>query len=251
VESFFPNRFKTNPIPDKLVKPLKNMDDIEELAKKIRKHWHLGLDPIENLTEVLEDQGVKVVMLESEARIDGLSCWANKNIPVIVVIKNQNSDRLRMSIAHELGHLLLENSKSLDQEKAAYRFAGAFFVPDEAAKREMGENRSKISLFELINLREKYGMSVQAWVYRAQDLKIISDSFATQIFSSFKKRGIHDKEIGKPLFVGAPKRFERLVVQAIEEGVISDSRGSELLNISINELRKKIKVEEPIGDDRS
>lgn len=251
VESFFPNRFKTNPIPGKLMKPLKNMDDIEGLAKEVRKHWHLGLDPIENLTEVLEDQGVKVVMLESDAKIDGLSCWANKIIPVVVVNKNQNSDRLRMSIGHELGHLLLENSKSLNQEKAAYRFAGAFFAPDEAAKRELGENRSKISLFELTNLRKKYGMSVQAWVHRAQDLKIISDSFAAQIFRSFRQSGIHKIELGKPLFAEAPKRFERLVVQAVEERLISDSRGSELLDISINELRKKIKGEEPVEDDHS
>ena len=251
VESLFPNRFNTKVIPQKLRAPVKNMDDIEERAKELRAHWRLGLDPIENVTEVLEDQGVKVVMLASDSKIDGLSCWANKTIPVVVVNKNQNSDRLRFSLAHELGHLLLENSKSLDQEKAAYRFAGAFFVPDEVAKRELGNNRTKISSYELQNLREKYGMSVQAWVHRAQDLQIISNSFAIQIFTLFRQQGLHNKEMGKPLSAEAPKRFERLVIQAVEERIISDSRGAELLDLSVNELRQRIKGEAVVGDVHS
>jgi Zn-dependent peptidase ImmA (M78 family) len=244
VESLFPNRFKTNVIPQKLRTSLNQMIGIEERVKALRKYWALGLDPIENVTEVLEDQGVKVVMLDSNSQVDGLSCWANGTTPVVVVNKNQNSDRLRFSLAHELGHLLLECSKSIDQEKAAYRFAGAFFVPDEVAKRELGSNRTKLSLYELQNLREKYGMSVQAWVHRAQDLEIISDSFAMQIFTSFRRQGIHKKELGNTLAAEAPKRFERLVIQAVEEGLISDSRGAELLDLSVNELRQKIKGEQ-------
>jgi Zn-dependent peptidase ImmA (M78 family) len=251
VESLFPNRFKKNMIPQKLRAPVKQMNDIEELAKELRKHWSLGLDPIDNVTEVLEDQGVKVVMLVSDSKIDGLSCWANETIPVVVVNKNQTSDRLRLSLAHELGHLLLENTESIDQEKAAYRFAGAFFAPDEVAMRELGSTRTKISLYELKNLREKYGMSVQAWVHRLQDLHIISDSFAVQIFTTFRQRGIHNKEMGKPLSAEEPKRFERLVIQAVEEGLVSDSRGAELLDLSVNELRQRIKGEVAVGDVHS
>jgi Zn-dependent peptidase ImmA (M78 family)/transcriptional regulator with XRE-family HTH domain len=251
VESLFPNRFKTKTIPQKLRVPVKHMADIEELAKELRKHWSLGLDPIENVTEVLEDQGVKVVMLESDSKVDGLSCWANETIPVVVVNKKQNSDRLRLSLAHELGHLLLENSNSIDQEKAAYRFAGAFFAPDEVVKRELGNNRTKISLYELKNLRKKYGMSVQAWVHRLQDLQIISDSFAVQIFTDFRRQGIHTMEMGEPLSTEAPKRFERLVIQAVEEGLISDSRGAELLDLSVNELRQRIKGDVTVGENNS
>ncbi len=248
VESLFPNRFKTNVIPQKLRIPVKHIEDIEERVKELRAHWCLGFDPIENVTEVLEDQGVKVVMLDSDSKVDGLSCWANETIPVVVVNrKNQTSDRLRLSLAHELGHLLLENSNSIDQEKTAFRFAGAFFAPDEVAKRELGNNRTKISLYELKNLRKKYGMSVQAWVHRMQDLQIISDSFATQIFTDFRRRGIHTLEMGDPLSIEAPKRFERLVIQAVEEGLISDSRGAELLDLSVNELRQRIKGEAEVG----
>jgi Zn-dependent peptidase ImmA (M78 family) len=248
VESLFPNRFKTKVISQKLRVSVKTMDDIEERAKELRKHWSLGLDPIENAIEVLEDQGVKVVMLETDAKVDGLSCWANETIPVVVVNKKQTSDRLRMSLAHELGHLLLGETKSIDQEKAAYRFAGAFFVPDEAAKRELGENRTKLSIYELKNLRKKYGLSVQAWVHRAQDLKIISDSYASQIFAFFRQQGIHNIEMGDPLSTELPKRFERLVIQAVEEGLISDSRGAEMLDVSVNALRQRIKGDVSVGE---
>jgi hypothetical protein len=92
---------------------------------------------------------------------------------------------------------------------------------------------------------------VQAWVHRAQDLQIISDSFAVKIFTSFRQHGMHKKELGKPLSVEAPKRFERLVIQAVEEGLISDSRGAELLDLSVNELRQRIKGDVTVGENNS
>ena len=174
VESLFPaHRFNALKLPKESDRTIRSLDDIEPFARNLRKQWALGIDPIEKLSEVLEDRGVKVAMVDVNERVDGLSCWANETIPVLVVKKNQTSDRLRFSMAHELGHLLLLPSKHLDDEKAADRFAGAFLVPEEAAKAELGEHRSSFSFYELMTLREKYGMSVQAWIYRARDLGII------------------------------------------------------------------------------
>lgn len=241
VESLFPeDRFGDFKLPKEAKRAIDHLDEIDAFADNLRKQWALGIDPIEKLTEVLEDRGVKVAMVEADEDVDGLSCWANEKIPVVLVKKNQNTDRMRFSIAHELGHLLLSLSKPVDPEKAANRFAGAFLVPEEAAKSELGEHRHNFSFYELKSLREKYGMSVQAWIHRAQDLKIISDSFAGQLFRDLKRRGLFDKEIGDPLGAEQPRRFERLVVQATEEGLISPSKAAELLNVPLNEFRKKL-----------
>lgn len=243
VEGYFgENRFPKLDLPADKVRKVRSMNDVEHLSRELRRTWALGIDPIQRLIEVLEDRGVKVVTLDAEKNFDGLSCWANENIPVIVVRNTQESDRLRLSLAHELGHLLMDLSPSLNPEKAAHRFAGAFLVPEEAARAELGNARNRFSSFELLTLREKYGMSVQAWIYRAYDLNIISHSFLVQLVRFLKSRGLYNKELGKPLPPEEPARFKRLVVQAVDEKVISPAKGAEMLDISLNELRRMLEV---------
>jgi Zn-dependent peptidase ImmA (M78 family)/DNA-binding XRE family transcriptional regulator len=243
VESLFPDkRFKDFKMPKESDRTIRRLDQIEEVAMNLRKEWALGSDPIDKLIEVLEDRGVKVAIVEAEGEVDGLSCWVNEEIPLILVKKNQTSDRMRFSIAHELGHLLLKMPNSLKPEKAADRFAGAFLVPREAVKAELGERRQSFSFYELMSLRVKYGMSVQAWIYRAHDLDIISDSFFAQLFQSLRAKGLKEKEIGEPLPAEHAKRFERLVLQAVEEDLISPAKGAELLDVPLNDFRKKLET---------
>ena len=243
VEGLFPDdRFPKFKLPPKKGRKIRSLEEIEQFSRELREEWALGIDPVERLTEILEDRGVKVVTIDAKRDFDGLSCWANETIPAIVVRKTQESDRMRLSLAHELGHLLMDISPSVDTEKAAHRFAGAFLVPEEAARQELGDSRNRFSSFELLSLREKYGMSVQAWIYRAYDLKIISHSFFVQFVRFLKAKGLFEKELGKKLKPEEPKRFKRLVIQAVEEKLISESKGAEMLDISLPELRNMLEV---------
>jgi Zn-dependent peptidase ImmA (M78 family)/DNA-binding XRE family transcriptional regulator len=251
VESLFPDhRFKPFKMPKSSGKIIRHLDQIEEVASGVRKEWSLGMDPIDKLTEVLEDRGVKVAMVATESDVDGLSCWVNEQIPLILVKKNQTSDRLRFSIAHELGHLLLKLHDSVKAEKAADRFAGAFLVPGVAARTELGEKRQSFNFDELKSLRVKYGMSVQAWIYRAHDLDIISDSLFAQLFQFLGAKGLKQKEIGEQLPPEHAGRFERLVLQAVEEDLISPAKGAELLNVPLNEFRKRLEAGALTGNVR-
>jgi len=243
VEELFPeSRFKIEHPANSIKRPISSFEEIEEFAREVRKKWKLGIDPIVNLVEVLEERGVKVVMISSDDKIDGLSTWANDTLPIIVVKENQPSDRLRFSLAHELGHLLMDTMKSINPEKAADRFAGAFLVPKEAVTIEFGESRNRISIFELQTLRKKYGMSAQAWVYRLKDTGIINEQFYVRIWRVFNREKIFDKELGDPLVKERPKRLEWLVVQAAEERLISQPRAAELLGISLDNFRKEYSI---------
>ena len=48
------------------------MADAENAARDIRVHWGLGIDPIPNLSELLEERGIKVLSAEL-TDIDGLT----------------------------------------------------------------------------------------------------------------------------------------------------------------------------------
>jgi len=243
VESFFPdNRFIGVKLPNPDQCMIRKMNDVEVLAGALRKLWVLGVDPIENLTEALEDHGVKVVMLEGEREFDGLSCWANEKIPVILVKKGLPGDRQRSSLAHELGHLIMKVSPNVDEEKAAFRFSGAFLVPEGVVYQELGKQRHTIDLGELVMLKKKYGMSMQQWIYRAKDLSIFSESRAADLFRSFRAKGWYRKEPGYEVPSEKPERFNRLLLQAVTEGLVSPVRAAEMVGQPFNEFRRGLRV---------
>ncbi len=253
VESLFPDpRTAMTPMLEKRKREITTVEEAEQVAERLRTLWNLGDDPIQNVVELLEDHGVKVVLLSGERKVDGLSCWANERIPVLVVNRQQNTDRIRLSLLHELGHLIMHvpaRWTQRQQEQAAFRFGAAFLAPATAIAKDLGVHRTRLSLYELQQLRGEYGMSVQALIYRCKDLRIIAQSVAATTFASLRKRRMMDKEFGEKLPVYEPLKLERLVIQAIQEDLMSESRGAELLKTSVRELRKKLSVGD--GSERS
>jgi len=244
VESLFPdNRFPQIRLPREEDRMIGAMCDVEALAVSLRRLWNLGLDPIENLTEALEDQGVKVVILEGKKDFDGISCWANERITVILIKSGLPGDRQRSNLAHELGHLIMKVSRNVEEEKAAYRFSGAFLAPADMVYRELGKKRNKIDIGELDMLKKKYGMSMQQWIYRAKDLSIISESQESSLFRIFRARGWNRHEPGEQILQEEPGRFRRLLLQAVTERLVSPVRAAEILGKPFDEFRKSLRVE--------
>lgn len=243
IESLFSSdRFKRVSIHDMKERRIKKMEDAESLAVSLRDKWSLGRDPIENLAGVLEDRGAMIILLDGEDTFDGLSCWANKNIPVIVSKKELPGDRQRSNLAHELGHLIMNVSPDIDEEKAAKRFSGAFLVPADDVYRELGRQRNNLDLIELNILKKKYGMSMQQWIYRAKDLGVISESRATQLFRTFRANNWYRTEPGYIVPEEMPQRYRMLVLQAVSEGLISPVRAAEFLDEPFNKFRKDMMV---------
>lgn len=210
------------------------------MAEELRKAWDLGSDPIENLVETLEDKYIRVVLIEADPEFDASLVWGNGNIPVIVANKALPGDRQRLSICHELGHLILESGPEVDLERAAMRFAGAFLVPANVVRRELGEKRRNISVHELHLLKHKYGLSMQAWLFRAKELGILSFADAQRIFKGFRARGWHKEEPGEQVPSESSTRFERMVWRALGEGILSMARAGELLDLPPVQLGEEL-----------
>ncbi len=158
-----------------------------------------------------------------------------------------SGDRKRFNLAHELGHRVLDLAGSLDCESSCHRFAGAFLVPAFAARRELTPPRQRLGIEELVLLKRKYGMSMQAWIYRAKDLKILSEHGATGMFREFSRRGYRKHEPGAPLPAEQPTRMQRLVSMALAEDLISRSKAAELLGMPLSDFLQQV-IQEPAGD---
>ena len=220
---------------------LNDAAEAEHAALSLRGHWGLGLDPIPSLVELLEDRGIKVLSMPL-ANIDGLTAGVrreDRGVASVIVINRQDwGERQRFTVAHELGHMVLDVAPKIDDEKAAHRFAGAFLMPAETLRAEIGKHRRSIGWSELFDLKGIFGVSVQALTYRCKDLGIFGNSLFRQLFNEFSRRGWRRPPYREPGAMDGeePKRFERLCFRALAEDAISESKAAELLGHSVHEL---------------
>ncbi|MCF7701592.1 helix-turn-helix domain-containing protein [Loktanella sp. M215] len=221
--------------------------DAEGAARSLRAAWQLGHDPVPMLAELLEEHGIKVLSLDVE-NIDGLAAKVRRkdrhSARVIMIKRRTWSERKRFSLAHELGHMVLNVAQGCDPERAANRFAGAFLIPAEVLRQEIGSLRKDISIGELISLKDRFGVSIQALTYRCKDLEIINPSTFGRLFKIYKDRGWRDAPFEEPHSIAweqeEPDRFQRLCFRALSEGLIGLSRAAELLEIHVRELESRL-----------
>lgn len=220
---------------------LHDVAEAEQAAHGVRGHWGLGIDPIPNLVELLEERGIKVLSMHLD-NIDGLTAGVRREdqsvASVIVVNQKDWGERQRFTAAHELGHMVLDVAPKVDDEKAAHRFAGAFLMPAETLRAEIGKHRRSIGWRELFDLKAIFGVSVQALTYRCKDLGIFGSSLFRQLYNEFDHRGWRSPPHREPGAMQGekPKRFERLCFRALAEDAISESKAAELLGCSVHEL---------------
>lgn len=225
------------------------LQDAEMAANQLRKVWKLGQTPIANLIDELENRLVHVIEVDAPKAFDGLSLIAyertKKPVAVATVVrKGVSTDRQRLSLAHELGHIVLKLSESVDEEKAAYRFASAFLAPAETLRRDVGETRSAIELGELAMLKQRYRMSLQALIYRMREIGIISDGYAQEWFGKIRAKGWREVEPYE-LSSEEPSWLRRSAYRAVAEGTLRRGEVAPFLEADFEEapIAKSDKLE--------
>ena len=220
-----------------------NLDDAEKAARDFRNDIKISnKQPISDLINILENLGIIIIQIENPNNrfddFDGLSEIVN-NIPVIVLLKGiKDGARQRFTIAHELGHLILDiKNKELDEKKLCNRFASALLMPKEAIINEFGSSRENISFFELKAFKNEYKVSFTAICYRLKDLNIISEYL-------YKKLNIIlSKKIGKndpnPIEPEISYQFKKIVYKLENNKIISLNKACELLEVTVDEYNSE------------
>jgi len=235
------------------LRQLYKVNDAEKLARDVREEWKLGIDPIPNMTELLEEKGLKVLTVLLPERVSGFTCLVGRGegqtkLPVIVVNDQFSLERRRLTLAHELAHRLIEADclSDKDEEKAATLFAGAFLMPREHLLREVGKHRNALGYKELINLKRLYRVSGIALLIRLRQLSVISESTLIYVLQSIARhwRTQEPEELETEKERGQRERalrFERLCYRALAEGLISLTKASELLRLPATEVEAGLK----------
>jgi len=226
---------------------IQNAEDVEIAAETLLEDWNLGQNGISSVFHVLEEKGIRLVEIAADDSFDGISAYANGHIPLIVCNQNYTVERKRLTVLHELGHLLLNFNKEISEdekrkENLCFRFGAALLMPRDCFFKEVGKKRRSLSLSELILLKERYGLSVQAIVRRAYELEVVNEFFYTNWMIAHRA---NKKEIGwgnYPL-TEKPSRFDQLLLRAVAEQVISTEKAAELVGLKINEFIEKYGID--------
>jgi len=219
--------------------------DAEKAAETVREKWNLGVDPLPNVLETLETNGIKVFEVEAPGSIDGFAGWTDGQ-PVIVLAKWLDKDmpRKRLTALHEAAHVLFHEHTSLkgkELEESCYRFGGAMLIPQAVFKTDWGGYRHRVGLEELKDLKRRYGMSIAAIMRRAHDLKLLDSAVYRRFCIMYKTQHWQaDGEPGEYIGREASSRFEQLVLRAAAEEMISYSKGAAILNEPLMEFREKL-----------
>lgn len=168
----------------------------EQAAAMLRASWRMPIGPVRNLIRWVESAGVIVVEEDfGTHRIDGMSQWAG-DYAVIVLNGALPTDRKRLTVAHELGHLVLHSQYvDPDVEEQANQFAAEFLMPAHV----IGPQLTNLTLGKLSDLKREWGVSMQAIFERAYRMGKVTADDRQRFYRQMNSRGWKTREPGSDL----------------------------------------------------
>lgn len=183
--------------------------EIERLADALRNYWNLGTGPIKNLQYVLESNGIIVTgVSDVQSDIDAFSQQIDINGKKVYIIAlsigTKPIERLNFDMAHELGHILMhtwsEDNEDISKdefnarEKQANFFASALLLPRSSFVQAISAYPTNIDYYKM--LKKRWNISMQAMMYRARQLDIISANQFQYMMRIVSKNGWRTREPG-------------------------------------------------------
>jgi len=220
-------------------RPARAREDVEEAATEVRGRWELGSGPIVNLLGLLEDKGIRVYETRGLDGFEGLSGRYGER-PFVAVSMAFPADRIRFTAAHELGHVLCDFRSAESPEGECHAFGAAFLLPRAALEKAFMPSRRKVTLGDLAEIKETYGVSLQAIMYRAHGQGLVSDRQLRAFRETIKAKGW---AVTEPVAYGGRERatrFRRLLHYAVAADILDVGRAAGLAGMTAAELEKEI-----------
>jgi len=159
-----------------------------EAARRVRNQWGMPPGPVEGIVASMEDAGCFTASFDfGSQRVGALSQWVG-TYPTVATNSSASVERARLTLAHELGHLVLHSHPegvSHDIEREAADFAAAFLLPERDVRDEFDD----VSLDALHDLKLEWGVSIRTLVERAHTLRAIDARRLNSIHKMLSRRG--------------------------------------------------------------
>lgn len=168
-----------------------------EAAQFVRQKWRLPAGPIPNVIEHLEDHSIVVVPMQNKSdAFMGLSVYEQGSpIPPVMFFNSEApADRVRWTIAHELGHIVLHHhQRTLSEhcEDEADAFASEFLMPERDIRHHLN---TRLELDDLAQLKLHWRVSIQSLLMRAAALGRLTKAQNTRLWKQISFFGYRSRE---------------------------------------------------------
>lgn len=203
-------------------------DGPELAARFVREQWGMGAEPAGHLVRLLENHGVLVVFSPPQtASVDAFSFDSRLRPVVVLNPTKRDYYRQRFDVAHELGHLVMHGdaepgSRALEEQ--AHRFASELLMPAEEIRDLLPATMGGKVWGTLAKLKEQWGVSMQALLFRARWLGRLGDVSYRNAITTISARGWRRDEPGLIEVLEQssllPRAVEVLKQEGIEEQVL-------------------------------
>lgn len=189
----------------------------DDAARLVRMQWGMPVGPVRNLVGWIEAAGCIVIEEDfGTTRVDGMSQWVN-DIPVIFLNSVAPTDRKRLTLAHELGHLSLHSNEAVEEmEEQANAFAAEFLMPIEVIRPQL----RKLRVDRLFDLKREWSVSMGALVEHAYRAGLLTPAQRTSMWKALSARGWRTREpLSTDLVPEVPKLAQEITRALVDRGL--------------------------------
>jgi Zn-dependent peptidase ImmA (M78 family)/DNA-binding XRE family transcriptional regulator len=168
-------------------------NDPEQIAQIVRATWLVPMGPVQNVTEAIENAGGIVVRMDfGTKQADAISEWIPGFPPIFLINSDAGipGDRMRLTLAHEIAHVVMHRFPNPEMEGQANSFAAEFLMPRKQIKASL----YNLSLSKLVQLKRIWKVSMAALIHRAFELKTITETQQRYLYINMAKRGYRMRE---------------------------------------------------------
>lgn len=162
-------------------------------AQYVREFWKMPKGRVENITKLLEDNGIIVVDLNLW-ELDAFSTISKLGIPIIFANRSRPGDRDLFNKCHEVFHQIAHFGKTIskdrDIEKEANEFASEFLMPTK----DVQHNLTGLTIQKLADLKRYWKISMAAIIFKAKRLGMINQDKYEYLWKQMSALGYRVKE---------------------------------------------------------
>ncbi|MDJ0678074.1 MAG: XRE family transcriptional regulator [Calothrix sp. MO_167.B42] len=229
----------------------------ESIAISERQRLGLGDAPIPKLRDVLEqDVGLRIFYLEMPQKYSEVYSYNEQVGGCMAINAKHPEERRRWSMAHGYLHFLAHRQKPefhFDgqyqrypvSEQLAETFPKYFLMPTSGLLKrfsDMCRTHGKFTPTNLFTLAHYYGVSVEALIYRLEEMELLPSG----TWDKLRDRGLKVRKVQQELGLEAipqrmdimPLHYQHLAIEALDQGLITEGRFADFLWVDRLEARR-------------
>lgn len=220
---------------------------VKSVVRTVKEWLHIPSGPVDNLTELIE-QGAGIPVIEFDfgtLKIDGVSIWFRGTTPLIFINPKLPADRIRLTLAHEFGHLIMHRLPKPEDEadEEANAFAAEFLMPED----EIRSSFYPLNLDTLARLKLRWKVSMATLLRRAYEIGRIKESYYRWLNIQMNKNGIRKAEPYEEMISRErPRLLNQMVAFYLEDLEYSREELCYHLNLTMEEFIEEFFPEERI-----